>query len=149
MDDREKAELFIKCGKNLETYMMKLDLEGKAPKLWLLDRYWRMKNLYEAKPFLMRMIQRAKSSKKFLSPATVGAFGAVGLSALSMLLCKMPVVPIVFAISSVVLSLTSAVMNFMITDYISSDTYLEYVENWNKLLNSSLGRIVSSMYSKL
>lgn len=138
MDEIDKSELFIKCGKDLETYMMKLDLEGKAPKFWLFDRYWRMKHLYEARPFLMKLInqEKAKSSKKFLTATTVGAFGAVMLSFLSMMLFKVPVVPWLFAISSVALSFASALMNFMIMDYASADACLSYVEDWNSLRSS-------------
>lgn len=63
MTDLEKTSLFIDCNKCLEEYMMKLELEGKAPRFWLLDRFWRMKRLYEAGPFLMKFIGLERSER--------------------------------------------------------------------------------------
>ena len=63
MSDLEKALLFIDCNKCLEEYMLKLELEGKAPRFWLLDRFWRMKRLYEAGPRLMKLIGLERSER--------------------------------------------------------------------------------------
>lgn len=43
--------------------MMKLELEGKAPRFWLLDRFWRMKRLYEAGQRLMKLIGLKRSER--------------------------------------------------------------------------------------
>ena len=63
MTDLEKALLFIDCNKCLEEYMLKLELEGKSPRFWLLDRFWRMKRLYEAGPCLMKLIGLKRSER--------------------------------------------------------------------------------------
>ena len=63
MSDREKALLFIDCNKCLEEYMVKLELEGKSPRFWLLDRFWRMKRLYEAGLRLMKLIGLKRSER--------------------------------------------------------------------------------------
>ena len=63
MTDLEKALLFIDCNKCLEEYMVKFELEGKSPRFWLLDRFWRMKRLYEAGPCLMKLIGLKRSER--------------------------------------------------------------------------------------
>lgn len=63
MSDLEKALLFIDCNKCLEEYMLKLELEGKSPRFWTLDRFWRMKRLYEAGPCLMKLIGLKRSER--------------------------------------------------------------------------------------
>ena len=63
MTDLEKTSLFIDCNKCLEEYMVKLELEGKSPRFWLLDRFWRMKRLYEAGPCLMKFIGLERSKR--------------------------------------------------------------------------------------
>lgn len=63
MSDLEKALLFIDCNKCLEEYMLKLELEGKSPRFWMLDRFWRMKRLYEAGPCLMKLIGLKRSER--------------------------------------------------------------------------------------
>lgn len=63
MSDLEKALLFIDCNKCLEEYMLKLELECKSPRFWMLDRFWRMKRLYEAGPCLMKLIGLKRSER--------------------------------------------------------------------------------------
>lgn len=63
MTDLERALRFIDCNKCLEEYMVKLELEGKTPRFWLLDRFWRMKRLYEAGPRLMKLIGLKRSER--------------------------------------------------------------------------------------
>lgn len=63
MTDLERALRFIDCNKCLEEYMVRLELEGKAPRFWLLDRFWRMKRLYEAGPRLMKLIGLKRSER--------------------------------------------------------------------------------------
>ena len=63
MSDLEKALLFIDCNKCLEEYMLKLELEGKSPRFWMLDRFWRMKRLYEAGLCLMKLIGLKRSER--------------------------------------------------------------------------------------
>ena len=63
MSDLEKALLFIDCNKCLEEYMLKLELEGIPPRFWMLDRFWRMKRLYEAGPCLMKLIGLKRSER--------------------------------------------------------------------------------------
>ena len=63
MTDLERALRFIDCNKCLEEYMVRLELEGKSPKFWLFDRFWRMKRLYEAGPCLMKLIGLKRSER--------------------------------------------------------------------------------------
>ena len=63
MTDLERALRFVDCNKCLEEYMVRLELEGKAPKFWLFDRFWRMKRLYEAGPCLMKLIGLKRSER--------------------------------------------------------------------------------------
>lgn len=74
MTDLEKTSLFIDCNKCLEEYMMKLELEDKAPRFWLLDRFWRMKHLYEARPCLLKLINLI-GSKSFKGVMITILFG--------------------------------------------------------------------------
>lgn len=139
MTDIEKTSLFIDCDKCLEQYMMKLDLEGKAPRFWLFDRFWRMKRLYEAKPCLMKLINlaRSKSFKQLMISILFGV-GSPILFFVYIMFRSMPIFSTIALVLSLSFLVISMLLSFVVTDYEVTSTQLALAENW-KNMKSRLG----------
>ncbi len=135
MTEIEKTSLFIDCDKCLEQYMMKLDLEGKAPRFWLLDKFWRMKHLYEARPCLMKLINlaRFKSSKYLWFAIFPVAISSVLLFAYNIFNKDMPIFSTILLFLSLTLSITSMLVSFVVTDYEVTSTQLVMTEDRKNL----------------
>lgn len=115
--------------------MMKLDLEGKAPRFWLFDGFWRMKHLYEARPCLMKLINlaRSKSPKYLLFTISLIGVGLILLIAYEMFCKDMPIFSAILLFLSLTLSITSMLMSFVVTDYEVISTQIVMTEDWKNL----------------
>lgn len=139
MTDLEKTSLFIDCNKCLEEYMMKLELEGKAPRFWLLDKFWRMKRLYEARPYLLKLINLigSKSFKGLMITILFGVGSPILLFA-HIMFRNMPIFSTITLVLSLSLSVASILASFIVTDYELVSTQIALAENW-KDMKSRLG----------